>query len=118
MSKAKNNKENKLVKIKVELSKFDLAIPGTIRTISLKCGKSSCACWTKKSARHGPYYFWDRKVDGKLSSKSIPEPMVSLLRIWIENRKKAEKSFQEILELSQAIAADMVEKEKNKDRIM
>lgn len=115
MSKTKkDNKEIKLAQIKIKFSEFDLAIPGTVRTISLKCGKPSCTCWTKKSARHGPYYFWDRKVDGKLSSKSIAKPMVPLLRKWIDNRRRIEKLFQEVLELSQAIAADMIEKKKTR----
>ena len=113
MSKTKQNqKEKRLAEIKPQLGGFDLAIPGTIRTISLKCGKPSCACWADKKARHGPYYFWDRKVGGKLTSKSIAKPMVPLLKKWIENRKRTEKSLQEILALSQAIVSDMVEKNK------
>mgnify|MGYP003590888379 CR=1 FL=1 len=113
MSKIKSNdREKRLAEIKRKLGDFDLAIPGTIRTINLKCGKPSCACWRDKKARHGPYYFWDRKVAGKLSSKSITKPMVPQLKKWIHNRKLTETLLHELLELSQAIAADMVEKEK------
>lgn len=113
MSKTKQDrKEKRLAEVRLQLGEFDLAIPGTIRTISLKCGKPSCACWTDKKARHGPYYFWDRKVAGKLSSKSIAKPMVSQLQKWIENRKRAEKLLQEILTLSQAIVAELVDKKK------
>jgi hypothetical protein len=113
MNKARQTKEKKLEDLKKQLTKFDLAVPGTIRTTYLKCGKPSCACWKDKNARHGPYYFWDRKVDGNLSSKSITKQMVPLLKKWIENRKGAEKLFFEILKLGQTIAADRVEIEKN-----
>jgi hypothetical protein len=113
MSKTKqNHKEKRLAEIKLQLADFDFAIPGTIRSISLKCGKPSCACWADKKARHGPYHFWDRKVGGKLSSKSIAEPMVPLLKKWINNRKRIEKSLQEIIVLSQALVAEMAEKKK------
>lgn len=116
MNKAKtNNKLKKLEKMKSQLSEFDLAIPGTVRVISLKCGKPSCACWKKKSARHGPYYFWDRKVDGKMSSKTIAEPMVPLLRKWINNRRKIEELLQDVFQLSQELVADMVDEEKTKE---
>jgi hypothetical protein len=108
----KKHQEIKLSKIKKEISDIDLVIPGTIRSIYLKCGKPICACWKDRDARHGPYYFWDRKVDGRVSSKSIKKPMVPLLKKWIDNRKKTENLIQEMLELNQAIVADMVEEEK------
>ena len=108
----KKNEETKLAEIKKEICDFDLVIPGTIRSIHLKCGKPACACWTDRNARHGPYYFWDRKVDGKLSSKSIKKPMVPILKKWIDNRKRTEKLIQKMLELSQTIVADMIEDEK------
>ena len=113
MNKARKTKEKKIETLKKQLTKFGLAVPGTIRTTYLKCGKPSCVCWKDKNARHGPYYFWDRKVNGNLSSKSITKQMMPLLKKWIDNRKGSERLFSEMLKLGQAIASDLVETEKN-----
>lgn len=107
-----NATEKKLRKIKDEFGKIDLIVPGTVRTTYLKCGKTSCACWKEKSARHGPYYFWDRKVNGKLSSKSINKDLVPILKAWIKNRKKAEDQLGQMIILGQKIAFDYIENDK------
>lgn len=114
MSKSKNIIEGRLTKIKTEIGNFDLAVPGTVRKIFLKCGKPTCACQKDKSARHGPYYLWDRKVGKKLTSKSIDPRDAVQIKKWIENRIYLEKQIREIINLSQAIAADAIETQKKK----
>ena len=104
--------DKKLNDLKTKIVAFDLAVPGTIRTIYSKCGKQNCACQTDKRARHGPYCLWDRKVNGKLSSKMVTKKMASQIMIWIENRKMIEESVNEILKLSQALAVELVEKDR------
>lgn len=99
--------------LKTRISDFDLAVPGRLRTIFSKCGKEYCACQTDKKARHGPYVLWDRKVNGKLTSKMVSKKMETQVRKWIENRNRLEALVQKIFELSQSIASDLVEKERN-----
>ncbi len=111
MKKA-NKKLIRLNKIKLLLSKFEFALPGTIRTLYMKCGKAGCPCQKDDNARHGPYNLWDRKVDKKLSSKMIPSTDLKKMRIWIEERRKLEKLVEEALSLSQEIVNDMIEKSK------
>ena len=111
MKKA-TTKELKFKKIKNELDKLGFTAPGTIRMTYLKCGKPSCACWKDKNSQHGPYHFWDRKVDGKLSSKSINKEMVPILKEWIKNRKIAEELLSKMIVLGQEIALDFFEKDK------
>lgn len=92
-------------RIKGELLSIGFAIPGTIRETYLQCGKSWCVCARKADALHGPYYFWNRKVNGKLSSKSTPKSKLRLYQTWIDNRLKMEKLLQQLLEISQELAA-------------
>ena len=112
MNKPKVQQEKKMKDLKLKIVDFDLAIPGTIRTIYTKCGKKNCACQTDKKARHGPYCLWDRKVNGKLSSKMVPKKMASQITRWIENRRMLEKALNKILILSQALAVDLVERDR------
>jgi hypothetical protein len=106
-------------RIKGKLLSIGLAIPGTIRETYLKCGKSWCACAKKGGQLHGPYYFWNRKVNGKLTSKSVPEDKLRLFRAWISNRQELEALVNQVLEFGQEIAAgrpSKTEDEKSKKR--
>jgi hypothetical protein len=118
MNKTKNEnrgkEERELENQKTALPDFDLAVPGTIRRIFLKCGKDGCACRKDKSARHGPYHLWDRKVGGKLSSMSVDAKDLPLLKRWIGNRMTLEKRIAEVLRLSQSLAALRIEQQRTK----
>ena len=113
MNKTKTNQDKKIELLKIKIIDFDLVVPGSLRTIYSKCGKDYCACRTDKKARHGPYILWDRKVDGKLSSKMVSKEMAAQIKKWIENRNELEKQVQEILIISQSIVSNLVEKNRN-----
>jgi hypothetical protein len=82
------------------VAQIGIAIPGTIRKVYLKCGKQNCCCMTGiERDRHGPYYFWDRKVNGRLTSLSIAKKDLALYKQYISNRKVLEKITTEILEV-------------------
>lgn len=101
-------------RIKGRLLSIGLAIPGTIRETYLQCGKSWCACSKKGGTLHGPYYFWNRKVNGKLTSKSIPKDKLRVFRAWINNRQEIERLAQQLLEIGQEIATTMAADEPGK----
>lgn len=94
-------------RIKGKFLSLDLTIPGTIRETYLLCGKKECVCATKGGAPHGPYYFWNRKVDGKLTSKSIPRDKLRQFETWITNRHELEALVNQVLEFGQEIAANL-----------
>jgi hypothetical protein len=83
--------------LKARLERVGLVIPGTIRETFLYCGKSTCACAAKGGAAHGPYYLWNRKMSGKLTSKSIPKTKLSLYEGWIANRRELESIVEKML---------------------
>ena len=96
-------------RIKEKLLRIGVAIPGTIRETYLLCGRGWCAC-AKGGESHGPYYFWNRKVNGKLTSKSIPKDKLHLYRDWISNRFELEALLTQLLDLGQKYAANLTEK--------
>jgi hypothetical protein len=102
-----NENDPRLQRIKGKLLSIGLAIPGTIRETYLQCGKKECACAAKGGSTHGPYYFWNRKVNGKLTSKSISETKLQLYQSWISNRQQLEELLQQLLGIGQEIAAAM-----------
>lgn len=51
--------------LKTELGHIEYFSKGTVLARMVKCGKPQCACGTKPSKRHGPYYEWTYKAQGK-----------------------------------------------------
>ena len=81
------------------LDKIDVAIPGNLRMVTIKCGKGSCPCASgKKELFHGPYCFWDRKINGKNSTLSVPKEFIPDFKRWIANRKKLEALLKKFLD--------------------
>lgn len=63
--------------LKAELGNIEYFSKGTVLARMVKCGKAQCACSTKPSKRHGPYYEWTYKAQGKtvnvrLSAEAAP----------------------------------------------
>jgi uncharacterized protein DUF6788 len=63
--------------VKAELAQIEYFSKGTVLARLVKCGKAHCACHTKPSKRHGPYYEWTYKAQGRtvnvrLSAESAP----------------------------------------------
>jgi hypothetical protein len=63
--------------LKAELAQIEYFSKGTVLARMMKCGKPQCACHTTPAKRHGPYYEWTYKAQGKtvnvrLSAKTAP----------------------------------------------
>jgi len=87
----------KYKKLKQRLQKLGIVIPGTLRVVYQRCGKNNCACASGKDENlHGPYIYWDRKVDGRLSSMSVQKDDKKLFQEWINNRKQLEVIVKEM----------------------
>jgi|SRR5579864_1880550 len=50
---------------KQEFDKLDYFCKGTVLERWMKCGQPSCPCHTDPAKRHGPYWQWTYKVQGK-----------------------------------------------------
>ena len=103
-------KKDHVQTIMKKVAKLGPAIPGTIRKVRLRCGKDGCRCQSGKDEdKHGPYYFWSRKVKGRMTSSSIPRGKVGQFRRWIENRRRLERLVDQILAQGQKDALKILE---------
>ncbi len=75
----------------------------------MKCGKATCSCQKNKKDRHGPYNLWDRKVNGRFTSKMISQNQFKQMSQWIEQRKRLEKLMAQAIVISQQIALEEFE---------
>jgi hypothetical protein len=97
--------ENRLTDLKKQIDELGISIPGSIQTVYLRCGKKNCRCHKAENLRHGPYYLWYRRINGKTATQSIAEEDVQSYRMWIGNREKLEALFQKIVNLGADYAA-------------
>lgn len=94
-----------LLELKQQIVKMETPIPGSIQTAYLRCGKKNCKCQQSEEDRHGPYYLWYRRINGKLKTQSIAEEDVSKYRMWINNREKLESTVQKMISIGADFAA-------------
>jgi hypothetical protein len=97
--------EQQLNDLKKQIAALGMAIPGSIQTAYLRCGKKNCRCHQDEKLRHGPYYLWYRRIDGKTATQSLAEEDVNLFRTWMDNRDKMEALVQKIVSLGADYAA-------------
>jgi hypothetical protein len=51
--------------LKDALAELGYFCKGTVLSRTMKCGREACPCATDPARRHGPYFEWTLKVDGK-----------------------------------------------------
>jgi type II secretory pathway component PulJ len=71
-----------------ELHQLDYFLKGTVLKRMMKCGQPQCACHRDPSQRHGPYFEWTYKVQGKtVNVKLSPRTAPLYLAATKQNRK-------------------------------
>jgi len=110
------NEPNELELLKQKLLATGLAIPGTLRETYHRCGKEYCQCMISDKHRHGPYFLWDRRVQGKLAAKSIPKEDVPLYTEWIENRIQLNDTVTKMIECGNKYATAKQDRKKHNSK--
>jgi hypothetical protein len=85
-----------------QLAAIGYIASGSLAQRYTRCGKPSCACHADPTRRHGPYWHWTSKVDGKTVNKRLTDRDARLYREWIANDRKARS----LLAQMRAVAAE------------
>jgi len=56
---------NRFRELKADLAQIEYFAKGTVLARMVKCGKPHCACHDNPKKRHGPYFEWTYKIQGK-----------------------------------------------------
>jgi hypothetical protein len=75
--------------------------PGTLQSRMLTCGRSWCACHEDPKKRHGPYWYWTSKKEGKTISRKLTPEEAEIIKPWIENRRRIEVTLREMSRVSE-----------------
>ena len=91
----------KIGKLKKEISSIDYILRGTINKKYLKCGKKQCICHQDPNKLHGPYYLFTKKVKGKTVSKLYSKEKAFFLNVYLKKYNDVIKIIRKISELSE-----------------
>ena len=75
--------------IRKALNALDYVASGTLHTRMKRCGRPNCRCAKDPKALHGPYYEWNRWIDGKLVHRIISAEQAAIVARALENLKEA-----------------------------
>lgn len=53
---------------------------GSVTERYVKCSKPGCPCAERPEGRHGPYFSWTRKIDGRTQSRFLTREQAALVQ--------------------------------------
>jgi len=85
--------------LKQKLFELGILIPGTIHALYARCGSPTCPCATDDKKRHGTYYRWHYRINGRVAAQGIDETDIPQFQQWIQNREKIYQIVDEMLKI-------------------
>ncbi len=91
-------------RLKLKLTEVGFVLQGSLTKRWMRCGKPNCACRQDPKARHGPYYQWSWKNQGRTASRYLTPTQAELCQDWIANHRELERLLKRMRDLSLRIA--------------
>jgi len=76
--------------------RFDHALPGTLASRYMRCGKTSCRCKGDPPLLHGPYLHWTRTVAGKTVTRTLTPEQAERYQPWFDNAHRLRNALTEL----------------------
>jgi len=104
-SGARDTYAKRFQELRTELAQIEYFCKGTVLTRRMKCGKPQCACHTQPSKRHGPYYEWTYKAQGKTVNVRLTKEAAPLYQAAAKQYRKLKAILNRLEKISrQALA--------------
>jgi hypothetical protein len=87
-SKKSKTTDGRITRIRDQILTVDLLCPGSLVTRYNTCGKTGCRCAQDPEARHGPYYIWSRREEGRLVQTVVSASEAKILERAIGNHRR------------------------------
>jgi hypothetical protein len=89
-------------RLKRQLRSVGYVCLGSVTQRWLTCGTPSCTCHRDPQRRHGPYYQWTRKVNGRTEARMLDASLVRLYEEGIRNHQRLDAIVKKMQEVSLA----------------
>lgn len=73
------------------ISALDFVASGTVHKRTKVCGRPNCRCAVDPAARHGPYYEWTRRQDGRLLHSVVTPDQAEVFTRAIQNYREIQQ---------------------------
>jgi hypothetical protein len=93
----------KFNELRNELSGVGCICMGSINKVYTRCGNSYCPCRSDDQKKHGPYYLWTRKINGKTVSRRIDTSQVKQLKEFFKNYRTMKKLIGSMMAVAEKI---------------
>jgi len=88
--------------LKRELQHLEYFCKGTVLKRMMKCGKPQCACRAAATKRHGPYFEWTYKANGKTVNVKLTPDAAPLYKAASQQYRKLKTLLRRLERLSQS----------------
>ena len=80
MSTSDDKARTRIAAVKRRIAAIDLVASGTLLERTKVCGQPTCRCASDANARHGPYYEWNRRLQGRLHHRAVASEEARVIR--------------------------------------
>jgi hypothetical protein len=87
--------------LKGELLRLEYFCKGTVLKRMMKCGKAQCACQRDPTKRHGPYFEWTYKANGKTVNVKLTPETAPLYQAAARQYRKLKTALHRLERLSE-----------------
>ena len=87
--------------LKREFQALEYFCKGTVLKRMMKCGKAHCACRHDPAKRHGPYFEWTYKAQGKTVNVKLTPEAAPVYRFASQQYRKLKSLLKRLERLSQ-----------------
>lgn len=77
--------ERRYRNIAAQIADIGFITSGSVTQRYTRCGTPTCACHQDPPRRHGPYWQWTAKIDGKTVTRRLTPTEAALYQEWIAN---------------------------------
>lgn len=92
---------------KRELLEIEYFVKGTVLKRMMKCGRPLCACHQDPSKRHGPYFEWTYKANGKTVNVKLSAEAAPLYKAAAKRQRKLNVVLSKLERLSRTALAGL-----------
>jgi len=71
-----------------DLAGSGYALPGSLASRHMRCGKTNCRCKAEPPVLHGPYLHWTRTVAGKTVTRTLTTEQAERYQTWFDNARR------------------------------
>jgi len=98
-----------------ELLRLDYFFKGTVLKRMMKCGQPQCACHRDPSKRHGPYFEWTYKANGKTVNVKLSPQAAPLYQAATKQHRKLKAILARMERLSRNALAQLAKQADDDD---